>query len=372
MGADDYAYSAQTYFTIYDADKNVLVSKNLGYLYLGSTNTQGYGLTLDGPKGNIIEMRTSELYNPGFPEIDWRNENMAFFRISCEEISDDSIITINQEIPSEDDDSGTIAIEWSAGVKLDKDTGVEGSGGNYAASQSFAYDSRYSYTLATSDSYLVQAAICWYGSDGSYLGWNDALTAGVSGEAEMAVLVPLDNAASFRIRAYTIYSTDTDGLRTKTLNTISFRKDLISDTSYTNMIPLSTEVDGVTLYNGGKGYKENTRWSASGGGDVYASGVYTCGYIPVSYGDVIRIKNIRMNRRDYETGLENACTVPVFTELGTGSAVNGTDLTSYWSAIWDEDNLVQFTINNESCKYIRLNTAYIGPDSILTINQEII
>lgn len=195
-------------------------------------------------------MRTNELYNPGFPEVDWRNENMAFFRISCEEINDNSIITVNQKIEEDE----------------------------------------------TPD---------------------------------------------------------------------------VEEPSLVNQIPLSTEVDGVTLYNGGKGYKENTRWSASGGGDVSASGVYVCGYIPVSYGDVIRIKNIRMNRRDYETGLENACTVPVFSELGTGSAVNATDLTNNWSAIWNGDDLVQFTINNASCKYIRLNTAYIGPDSILTINQEI-
>jgi hypothetical protein len=142
--------------------------------------------------------------------------------------------------------------------------------------------------------------------------------------------------------------------------------------TYTNWIPLSTEVDGVTLYNGGKGYKENTRWSSSGGGDVTADGVITSGYIPVKYGDIVRLKNIRMNKIDAGSGIDNVCNVCVFSTLGTGASVNAGELENYWYAVWDdESNLAQFTIKSDTTCYIRLNTAYIGPDSILTINEEI-
>lgn len=248
MGPDDYTYAAQTYFTIYDVDKQPLMSKNISYLYLGSTNTQGYGLTLDAPKGNIIEMRTDELYNPGYPDVDWRNENMAFFRISCEEINDNSIITINQEIPKDE------------------------------------------------------------------------------------------------------------------------TPDVV------NWIPKSTEVDGVTIYNNGKGYKEDTRWSKSGGGDISEPGVTVSGYIPVKVGDVIRIKNITMNK-NYQASNANVCNVCYFWSLAAtdGASGDATVIANDFSGIFDANgNLTQFTIPESlHPTYIRLNTSYIGPDSILTINEEI-
>ena len=100
LGTDKYTYASPTYFAVYDSDKNCLLSMNLGYLYLGSTGTVGYGLTLDDALGNIIEIRTDEMHNPGITgtTVDWRFEDMAYFRFSCEEITNDSIITINQRI----------------------------------------------------------------------------------------------------------------------------------------------------------------------------------------------------------------------------------------------------------------------------------
>lgn len=166
---------------------------------------------------------------------------------------------------------------------------------------------------------------------------------------------------------YTLKFEDADG-NLEEIGTITVE----SEPTYTNWIPLSTDVDGVTPYNGGLGYKENTRWSASGGGDVAQEGVYTCGYIPVSYGDVIRLKNIRMNLNDANSGISNVCNVCIFTALGTGTSVNAANLDNYWSVVWDEDsNISQFTITDNTICYIRLNTAYIGEDSILTINEEI-
>lgn len=123
------------------------------------------------------------------------------------------------------DESGPIVIEWAGGVKLDKNNGTEGSGSNYGASQSIAYDSTYQYTIATTNNYATQAAICWYGDSG-YLGWNDVISAGTTpGSQASAILTPLDGATSFRVRAYTIHSDATN--RDNVLSYISVRKDLI-------------------------------------------------------------------------------------------------------------------------------------------------
>ena len=166
---------------------------------------------------------------------------------------------------------------------------------------------------------------------------------------------------------YTIKYEDADGNVTE-IGTI----DTTSAPSYTNWIPKSTGIDG-SIYNG-KGYKENTRWSLSGGGDVDATGVTVSGYIPVKTGDVIRIKNITMNKNV----TDNSCVVCYFwSRTATdGASANAADITNYFNGVFDASgNLTEFTIDANSSlggvKYIRLNTGYIGADSILTINEEI-
>jgi hypothetical protein len=141
---------------------------------------------------------------------------------------------------------------------------------------------------------------------------------------------------------------------------------------YTNQIPISTDTDG-SIYNG-VGYKENTRWSKSGGGDISETGVTVSGYIPVKTGDVIRIKNITMNKNDQASNA-NVCNICYFWSLSAtdGASGDATVITSEFSGIFDANgNLTQFTIPESLHPvYIRLNTGYIGPDSILTINEPI-
>lgn len=137
---------------------------------------------------------------------------------------------------------------------------------------------------------------------------------------------------------------------------------------YTNQIPISTDTDG-SVYNG-KGYKENTRYSQSSNAESGADGVTVSGYIPVKDGDVVRVSNIRMNKND---AASNVCNVIFFTAYSAAAANhNAANLTGNNSAVWDADgNLIQFTVNG-SYSFIRINTAYIGSDSILTINEEIV
>ena len=138
--------------------------------------------------------------------------------------------------------------------------------------------------------------------------------------------------------------------------------------SYTNVLPIAIDIDG-SAYNG-VGYKADTRWSTSSGGEKNESGIYISGYIPVSTGDIIRVKNIEMDKNNTIT---NACMVMFYSALGVHCGNHGaSDLTTYQNAIWDENGmLTQFTIQGMEMSYIRLQASYIGEDSIVTVNQQI-
>lgn len=142
--------------------------------------------------------------------------------------------------------------------------------------------------------------------------------------------------------------------------------------SYTNVLPLATTNDGVTIYNG-TGYKENTRWSSSGNtentGASYA-GVYLTGYIPVTAGDVIRLKNVTMPNTN-----GNTCYIHMFKTLtdSNESNHNNASIASNYSGVWDDaGNLVEFTLPTTSgVKFIRIQCGGITADSIITINEPI-
>ena len=60
------------------------------------------------------------------------------------------------------------------------------------------------------------------------------------------------------------------------------------EAAYINMVLRSTESDGVTIYNGGLGYKNGYRIRSGGAEGALASSAHT-GFIPVKGGDVVRI-----------------------------------------------------------------------------------
>lgn len=57
---------------------------------------------------------------------------------------------------------------------------------------------------------------------------------------------------------------------------------------YTNLVPLSTEADGKTIYNSGLGYKDGWR-VRSGGAEATESYCVCTGYIPYKKGDKLYI-----------------------------------------------------------------------------------
>lgn len=127
-----------------------------------------------------------------------------------------------------------------------------------------------------------------------------------------------------------------------------------------NQIPISTDIGG-NIYNG-KGYKENTRWSGSSNADSGYDGVDVTGYIPITYGDTIRFKNITLTAGTPKNE------VWYFEVKGTSyfHRVVGEFLNE---ELDENGNLIGFTA--EVTGFMRVVASNIDDTSIITKNQPI-
>jgi hypothetical protein len=146
----------------------------------------------------------------------------------------------------------------------------------------------------------------------------------------------------------------------------------------TNQIPISTDKNGNIYgedYNGdgvNDGYKVNTR--VSGGNDQTYSGVTTTGYIPVQVGDIVYFKNITMSK----TGHKYACRIAMFESLTSTDQMSADHESASDLFTWDDNgNATSFRVSNwfidkgTTVQFIRVGAAYIGSDSIISINKPI-
>lgn len=137
---------------------------------------------------------------------------------------------------------------------------------------------------------------------------------------------------------------------------------------YKNWIPYSTTADGKTIFNGGLGYKDNTRLNTSAA-EVELSGYVTFGYIPAKATDVIRVKGLTWDSA-YNTGCYLHAFNSSFTKEKTLRPNGGTqDIVQA-----DEGNgVVAFRIRDyfSACRYIRLSAYGSGANAIITVNEEI-
>ena len=146
--------------------------------------------------------------------------------------------------------------------------------------------------------------------------------------------------------------------------------------SYTNLLPSSTDTDG-SIYNGvgwEKGYRLGSNGAPSGQNDSYLTG-----FIPIKFGDVVHLKNVKW-QNGVTTGLNSGNQRISFYDankahLGQANAIG---LGGTLSGVKDANNIwTQFTVKNwsgvdvGSAAYFRLNCAEISGDSIITVNEEI-
>lgn len=157
---------------------------------------------------------------------------------------------------------------------------------------------------------------------------------------------------------------------------------------YKNWVRYSTEADGVTIYNGGLGYKDGYR-VRSGGAETSDVNAACTGYIPVNGGDVVRISGCDFSH----TGVQNAINgysadLTILGQIVGNTGANGysnfadgqafedynyDDIDQDGAGVW------QWTVppvtNGLEVSYIRV-TGYSasgghGANMIVTVNEEI-
>lgn len=155
-------------------------------------------------------------------------------------------------------------------------------------------------------------------------------------------------------------------------------------TGPTNQVPISTESDGVTIYNGGLGYKNGYR-IRSGGAEGEASTASHTGFIPVKPGDVVRISGFIFSSATsenavnvYDSSFTNLGQMtPSYAAAGYGIfAASGAWVAYSWSSVEEESSGVWKWVVppvESGVAYIRVTGLTQGDGSVMlvTVNEEI-
>lgn len=157
---------------------------------------------------------------------------------------------------------------------------------------------------------------------------------------------------------------------------------LLWKAGYVNQIPLSTEADGVTIYNGGLGYKNGYR-VRSGGAELAFTSACCTGYIPVTGLSVIRVSGYDKGFKDggvqsavnvYDANFSNLGQISGNTNPGYGIFVSN-DLKDYaGTSVVQETNCWKWTVppNEYGIAYIRVSAHTTeGSRLIVTVDEEI-
>lgn len=153
---------------------------------------------------------------------------------------------------------------------------------------------------------------------------------------------------------------------------------------YTNLVPTSIDTDG-SIYNG-KGYKDDTRLSSSGGVSSSAqTGSVTTGFIPCTVDDVIRIKGAKFfgnpSGNHFYLNAYKTASKTFITSINTNGDGHKSFDTTGSAFVYDAAtgvttiDLAQTTWKTEGhavgMEWIRLNAYGKGADLIVTVNEEI-
>ena len=148
--------------------------------------------------------------------------------------------------------------------------------------------------------------------------------------------------------------------------------------AYINQIPLSTDANG-NPYNGGKGWKADTRLNSDGSESEYA-GTETTGFIPCVMGDVIRFYNMSIPGTEASVGgsksyfaiydaAKNKISSTYTYQIAQGNQGENMELDAdgYWT-YYNTSNIHNFmTEAAKNMAYFRVSALNITDDSIITI-----
>ena len=151
-----------------------------------------------------------------------------------------------------------------------------------------------------------------------------------------------------------------------------------------NLVKYSTEADGVTIYNGGKGYKDGYR-IRSGGAEQQTAGITITGFIPFVKGDKLYIYppftggNTENTINFYDASF--ACLGQI-TDGGSAYGICANNGSKFKSKVVNGVSVLDLSNNTVSgvsdIRYVRIgnNIADASPissgaDMIVTLNEEI-
>lgn len=144
---------------------------------------------------------------------------------------------------------------------------------------------------------------------------------------------------------------------------------------YKNWVKYSTEADGVTIYNGGLGYKDGYR-IRSGGAEAAQTGGRITGYVPVAAGDVVRLYGWNFSYANATNAVNfsdgSFANLGQFTQQPAGYGICSGNIPK----VTVTNDVYQFTVpNNANIRNMRVSAQHgyntLPPDMIVTINEEI-
>ena len=144
--------------------------------------------------------------------------------------------------------------------------------------------------------------------------------------------------------------------------------------TYTNWAKKAyADASMTTIYNNGKGYKENTRLNSSGN-DTSESGWYVTGFIPAKPNDIIRLKNCYFPKTYAGSGTARTNIVSYKDDGSYGNnLVSQSGLPDLVQAYdTDGNNILQIKVPSWfGSTFVRMTLQQMSDDSIITVNEEI-
>lgn len=162
---------------------------------------------------------------------------------------------------------------------------------------------------------------------------------------------------------------------------IAIGDTVIWNDGYTNLVPLSTEADDTTIYNGGLGYKNGYRLR-SGGAEGASTNASHTGYIPIKPNDIVYLSGYNA----MYANAENAINVYDESHTNIGQITKNVPAAGYgifesiyaaycWDSIVENPTGVYKWVvpPHEGIAYIRVTgmTRANGSSMVVTVNEEI-
>lgn len=301
---------SQQRMCFYDSNKNFL-----GFINSSST----YFHKRVYKNNNLVQFEIDNTHG------DISASQIAYFRMNAAYIGDDSIITVNEEIKYADEANTCVIVNSLINATTNNNVSTIEKGSAYNA------------TIAANNGYKIKS-----------------------------VTITMDGIDI----TSTAYSNGVISIGSVTGNIIIIVHAINESANYINLLPVATDTDG-NIYNN-KGYKENTYLSS--GNEGTKNGVYCSGFIPVVIYDTIYFRNCTIPAAD-------GCRIHFYDVNKNQLGGTKTDNINYGGFTWDDNgNLTSIQLahrcagdgNNDKIAYVRFCCDYIGDDSIVTVNEEII